>query len=228
MSKVETIIVHDEADVFIVADIHGCYDEFMEKLISMGFRMGEDICVAVGDLVDRGKNNEAMIALLEKHWFFTSKGNHEDFCVKGYFDSSIEFYHKLPNNGGEWFYQQSDEMQRYIIDKFNNLPILIELHYKGRKYGIVHADVPVNDWELLKEMVENDEYMSDGRSVVDHCLWARNVVNFDTVHIENVDRVFLGHTILPEIKHVGNCTFLDTGCVFSSQHNPYHLSIIKL
>ena len=46
--------------------------------------------------------------------------------------------------------------------------------------------------------------------------------------IAQVDNVFLGHTVLPEVAQVGNCTFLDTGGVFKKFDNGYKLSIVKL
>ena len=46
--------------------------------------------------------------------------------------------------------------------------------------------------------------------------------------IAQVDNVFLGHTVLPEVTQIGNCTFLDTGGVFKKYDNGYKLSIIKL
>ena len=31
---------------------------------------------------------------------------------------------------------------------------LLEVKYRGKKFGFVHADLPVEDWELLKEMLD--------------------------------------------------------------------------
>ena len=78
------------------------------------------------------------------------------------------------------------------------------------------------DWEeLKKEVTQNYKY--HGRSVTDLCMWTRDTVYKDTVDVKNIHRVFLGHTVLEEIKHVGNCTFLDTGVVFGGK-----LSIVNL
>ena len=59
--------------------------------------------------------------------------------------------------------------------------------------------------------------------MTDLCMWTRDTVYKDTVDVKNIHRVFLGHTVLEEIKHVGNCTFLDTGVVFGGK-----LSIVNL
>ena len=113
--------------------------------------------------------------------------------------------------------------------RLNKLPVLLEVSYRGKKFGFVHADVPVEDWELLKELVSNNDlHPTYDRSIIDMCLWSRNVVNKDHVNIAQVDNVFLGHTVLPEIKQVGNCTFLDTGGVFRKHSNEYKFSIVNL
>lgn len=221
--------IEDNRNVFVVGDIHGCYTDLINKLKEIGFNFNSDLLVAVGDLIDRGDENIKCFNLLKEHWFTTIKGNHEDFCVQGNSNYNVEFYHKMKNNGGEWFYQLDEDERNIIANRFKQLPVLIELKYKGKKYGFVHADVPVEDWELLKEMVENNDNQIDSeRSVIDACLWSRRIVEMDHVEIAQIDRVFLGHTVLPEIKHIGNCTFLDTGGVFKEHDKKYRLSIIKL
>lgn len=221
--------INSDVNVFVVGDIHGCYSLLMSKLEEVGFNKNTDMLIAVGDLVDRGKENEKCIGLLNEKWFTSVKGNHEDFCYKGMMDDSVRFYHRMKNNGGDWFYSLPDDLMTAIGKKLNDLPVLLELKYKGKKYGFVHADVPVEDWELLKEMVmNNDDQIGIERSIVDACLWSRRIVEMEHVNIAQVDRVFLGHTVLDDIKHVGNCTFLDTGGVFNEYDEKYKLSIIKL
>ena len=229
MTKVKYLEIDEDVNVFVVGDIHGAYSLLMAKLKEIKFNFNSDLLISVGDLVDRGAENEKCIGLLNEHWFTSIKGNHEDFCYKGMMDDHIKFYHRMRNNGGEWFYNLPEDLMEHIGRRLNQLPILLEVKYKGKKFGFVHADVPVEDWELLKEMVINDDIQIDSeRSVIDACLWSRRVVEMDSVTIAQVDNVFLGHTVLPEIKQVGNCTFLDTGGVFKKYDNGYDLSIVNL
>lgn len=229
MNKVKHLEIDEDVNVFVVGDIHGAYSLLMEKLKEIKFNFNSDLLISVGDLVDRGAENEKCVGLLNEHWFTSIKGNHEDFCYKGMMDDHIKFYHRMRNNGGEWFYNLPEDLMEYIGRRLNQLPILLEVKYKGKKFGFVHADVHVEDWELLKEMVINDDTQIDSeRSVIDACLWSRRIVEMDSVTIAQVDNVFLGHTVLPEIKQVGNCTFLDTGGVFKKHDNGYDLSIVNL
>ena len=230
--KVKYLEIDDDVNVFVVGDIHGAYTQLKDKLKEVGFNYNTDLLIAVGDLVDRGKENEKCVGLLNEHWFASIKGNHEDFCYKGMMDDHVKFYHRMSNNGGEWFYNLPEDLMYHIGNRLNQLPVILEVKYKGKKFGFVHADLPVQDWELAKEMLLNGDRI-DGRSFEDHLLWSRGIItdyenSGDIVNIAQVDNVFFGHTVLPRITQVGNCTFLDTGGCFKKHGNGYDLSIVKL
>ena len=218
----EYMDVDDDVNAYVVGDIHGCYKLLLQELDRIGFDKKRDILLGVGDLVDRGPENEECVMLLDQPWFKTTRGNHEQFCIEGYMDYGIEFYHKMKQNGGGWFYNLNFDLQRYIAEKFLKLPIAMEVRYKGKTYGLVHANLPVEDWELFKELLLNDDIFND-RSVVQSAMWDRDTSKKGQVEIAFVDRVYFGHTVFPEVTTVGNCTFIDTGSVFSRK-----LSIVKL
>lgn len=75
---------------FVIGDIHGCYDEFIELIEQMGVTK-DDLLISLGDIVDRGnksvelyeyfKNRENAIVLM---------GNHEQKHLKGVLSYSQE------------------------------------------------------------------------------------------------------------------------------------------
>jgi serine/threonine protein phosphatase 1 len=211
-------------NIYVVGDIHGCYSLLRAELLKLNFNEEEDLLIGVGDLVDRGPENMRCVELLDKKWFTTIRGNHEDFCIEGNSNNAVARSHCAPNNGGSWFYEQDEITRQCVVAQFEQLPYLIELHYKGEKIGFAHADVPVEDWEKLKEYVQ-DDWQLEHRSIRDYVVWARKLVYQPSCYpnIENIDRVYLGHTVLPNVKKVGNCYFIDTGAVFTS-----NLTILKL
>ena len=230
--KIKYLEIGEDVNVFVVGDLHGSSTLLKEKLKEVGFNFNTDLLIAVGDLVDRGNENEKCVGLLNEHWFTSIKGNHEDFCYKGMMDDHVKFYHRMSNNGGEWFYNLPEDLMYHIGNRLNQLPVMLEVKYKGKKFGFVHADLPVQDWELAKEMLLNGDNI-DGRSFEDHLLWSRGIItdyenSGKIVNIAQVDNVFFGHTVLPRITQVGNCTFLDTGGCFKKYDNGYNLSIVKL
>lgn len=226
MSLVQEITIADNINVYVVGDIHGCYDLLINELRRIGFDFEKDILIAVGDLVDRGVDSHKCVSLIDQKWFKTVMGNHEEFCIQGYNDhedNRHRFYHKMENNGGAWFYKLPIAEQAKIVEIFKQLPILLELQYKGKKYGFVHADLPYEDWELVKASVEAGDII-DERTVAYHCIWSRNLVyRRDTVNIALVDEVYFGHTPLKVPHKNGNCNFIDTGAVFGNK-----LTILKL
>ena len=197
--KIKYLEICEDVNVFVVGDLHGSSTLLKEKLKEVGFNFNTDLLIAVGDLVDRGNENEKCVGLLNEHWFTSIKGNHEDFCYKGMMDDHVKFYHRMSNNGGEWFYNLPDDLMYHIGNRLNQLPVMLEVEYKGKKFGFVHADLPVQDWELAKEMLLNGDNI-DGRSFEDHLLWSRGIITDyenlgDIVNIAQVDNVFFGHTV---------------------------------
>ena len=213
----------DKRNVYIVGDIHGCYDELMENLKRLEFDEEQDFLLSVGDLTDRGFKNEECVLLIDKPWFQAVRGNHEQTAMNGYYDADIMKSHIKAGNGGAWFYVLPDGIQRFIISEFDKLPIALEVEYKGVKYGVVHAEVPYDDWDEFKYHLEKNTIMPNGKDTRDATM--RNRVNYkkDTVHIKNIDMVYLGHTVSRGIKRVGNCSYIDTGAVFGR-----YLTVIKL
>lgn len=210
-------------NVYVVGDIHGCYDELMDNLRRVEFDEDQDFLISVGDLTDRGNKNEECVLLIDKPWFQAVRGNHEQTAMNGYFDYEIKKSHMKTGNGGAWFYALPDAIQRFIIAEFDKLPIALEVSYKGKKYGVVHAEVPYNDWNEFVTHLELNTMMPNGKDTRDATM--RNRVNYkkDYVKIENIDKVYLGHTVSRGIKIVGNCSYIDTGAVFGR-----YLTVIKL
>ena len=232
MKKIKYLNIDTDVNVYVVGDIHSCYSLLMEKLKGINFDFKHDLLISVGDIIDRGKENEKCIGLINETWFTSIRGNHEDFCVKGAHNPTIEYVHKAPNNGGSWFYDLPDDIRYRVADIFDSLPLMLEVNYLGKKFGFVHADIPYGDWELTKDALTQGVSIR-GRGVDEYLMWSRNLINMCLTEayqpiIDNIDHVFFGHTVLPKVSTFGNCTFLDTGAVFKQKGQPYDLSIIKL
>ena len=225
---IKQLMIPDDIRVFVVGDIHGSYTLLMNKLKEVDFDFNNDILIGVGDLIDRGDENLKCLELIDKKWFSSVRGNHEQFCIDGLNDPTTAYYHKMRNNGGEWFYKLSETTQRNITCQFEQLPLMLEVDYCGAKFGFVHAGLPVEDWELCKEMLISGDIWH-GRTMSEHLLWSRDLINGGkTVDVAGVHNVFFGHTVIPKVKQLGNCTFLDTGGVFKGTEHWCDLSIVNL
>lgn len=210
---------------FICGDIHGCYSLLYSELDKLNFDETKDRLFCTGDLVDRGPESLDVLDIIDKSWFHSVLGNHDLFACEFYankINTNMEFNESIYKlNGGDWFISLDTETQRIIANKFSKLPIAIELESKGELIGIVHADCPFNDWNIFKFELLFEE---PNRALILECIWNRDrIKNKDQTSINNIDRVYHGHTVLENVEVYGNRHYIDTGAVFYDK-----LTIIEL
>jgi serine/threonine protein phosphatase 1 len=143
--------------LYVVGDLHGCYDLLMYTLAENQFDFEHDMLISVGDLVDRGVQNRQCADLILQPWFKAVRGNHEQLCIKGLTDPEMQDIHRRAGSGGEWFYHLSAQEQQRLIGLFQQLPLVLEVNYGHKKYGFVHADISFADWDSFKQAIMDDE-----------------------------------------------------------------------
>lgn len=200
--------------LFVVGDIHGCFDLLEVELAKVGFNKAQDTLVSVGDLVDRGPQSALAISYLEKSWFKAIMGNHEAMCHPSYGGSP---WHCM--NGGDW-YNELPEPQKFVKPLLE-LPVTLKVEHNGKAYGFVHASVCGNrDWNRIEEIAEGFNKFDEHPFLWDRTdfygakqLMQGAAKGWDESHftIENIEHVYFGHTPIKEPMTVGNCTWLDTG-----------------
>lgn len=202
--------------VYIIGDLHGKYKEFISFLDKIDFDFENDLIVSVGDLVDRGEDSLSCFNLLYKSWFIAVRGNHEDFCTHGNYSLETKNIHIL--NGGDWFYNLPSDVRKSITHKIDSIPLCITLHIRGKKYGIIHADILHDDWECFVNDISKEDDMTINRT-----LWGRGritkIKNNVSVNenIKNIEHIYFGHTVCKDKITYGNTTYLDTGLVFGGK-----------
>lgn len=160
--------------MYVMADIHGQYDMFIELLEKIGLT-DTDTLYVLGDILDRGPNPiKVMQKLMDMPNAVCIVGNHElmaleclQFLMKEITDSSIgKLDEKMMSNIVTWQYNGSsttlDEFRRLdtgskwdIIDFIRDFSIYEEVSAGGRNYLLVHAglgnyspDKDVEDYSL--------------------------------------------------------------------------------
>lgn len=219
MNHVQSIDGSVFKSVYVVGDLHGSYQLLMSQLTTIDFDFENDLLICTGDLIDKGKENLECISLIDKPWFKTVRGNHEEMCIKGLFDLKLRQLHE--RNGGVWFYQLPSHHQYKIIKSFEDLPLVIELQLQEKKIGVVHADIDIHEWGAFKADIVQGNYEIQGmNSAYENALWGRGRIknysdNYDVV--ENIDEIYLGHTIVREMTQIDNCYYLDVGSSFTNK-----------
>lgn len=209
-NKIKELFLDNNQRLFICGDLHGTISLLESSLASLGFKEGYDVLLGVGDLVDRGEESEKTLRkfLFDKTGsYFSVRGNHEDFMVDN--DWELQLY-----NGGQWVLD-IDEDSRVLYGKLidQKLPYAIEVIHKGKVYGVVHAEVPIefSNWDDFCDVLLHNKQLQK------ECLWNRDIVygfNRKDKHLEGIDYVFHGHTPMDDSLEICNRVYIDTGATF--------------
>lgn len=221
---------------YIIADIHGCYTEFLELLDKIGFCDDDELFV-LGDAMDRGPEPIKVIQdLMYRSNVTYILGNHDDMMLKSLRklavdiseaslidlsdDDFISYYHWLGEGGAvteEQFRRLSHEERRDVLDFLECAATYEIIEDDGKLYILVHAGI--HNFDPEKEM---DEYNPTD------FLWER--MDYEKQYFPS-DRIFLvtGHTPTMMIRedqkpfayqengHIA----LDCGCVFGGNLAAY-------
>ncbi|AYG45151.1 serine/threonine protein phosphatase [Pseudomonas sp. Leaf58] len=190
-----------------VGDIHGHFQRLVQCLEAVAFNPAVDRLFSVGDLVDRGPYSDAALAWLAQPWFHAVQGNHEALAITrlrgGRLD--LEMYRAA---GGGWFLELPYLEQLRFVERFEQLPLAIEVQTAEGLVGLLHADSPFPDWDVLRSCLELD----DDPDVREVCQWSRRRLKKDDNRPVNGLRALLvGHTPVLQAKQLGNVWHLDTG-----------------
>ena len=143
---------------YVVSDIHGEYDKFVEILDKIGLK-DEDTLYVLGDIVDRGPNPiKTLLKLMKMPNAICIVGNHELMALDGlrFLNSNItsELMESIDaellgnlidwqRNGSETtineFRQLDQEMRREVFNFVISFSMYEEITVCSRKYLLVHA-----------------------------------------------------------------------------------------
>ena len=108
--------------------------------------------------------------------------------------------------------------QKEIAFAFECLPWMIEVEMpNGTTFGIVHADVPLNDWNKAKERLYQEDEQVKNFLIWDRTRWKGTLVG-DVVGVEHV---LVGHTPVESVVQENNIIRLDTGAVFLNKFQEF-------
>ena len=171
--------------IYVMSDIHGCYDEYIKLLDLIHFNDNDTLYV-LGDVIDRGPYS---IKVLQHMMMYSNIipiiGNHEymaiivlkKLCVE-IDDSNIEDYlteDDMMNymnwclDGGyktiEEFRKLSLEEKEDILDYLSEFSLYEEVNVNGKDYLLVHAGLEpfnnkknIDDYELSEIIFKAPDY----------------------------------------------------------------------
>lgn len=215
--------------IFVVSDLHGHYHLLHEALRNAGFDSTKDLLFVLGDWTDRGPDSRYVLDYVNEPWIHSLQGNHERMFIDG-FESHWHPTNRsvltLRAHGGDWIWNSGlTDLDKILIhEAFTNMPLGMELLLPtGHKVGMIHAEVPYNDWNKWLA-ITSAELEWDGMATAQ---WARTWYSKKYMgEVQGVDCVLVGHTPTDttNVEQLGNMVFIDGGSFFSSKINLVELT----
>ena len=182
--------------IYVISDIHGHYDEFIEMLKMIGFK-DEDELYVLGDCIDKGpKSIDTLLYCLEHENIHMCLGNHEFMMYQyiraikqdNWFDKKYYQAQWFGNNFGRKTYDQFMKLPPYkreqVYRKLYNMPLCFpEVSVGGKDYYLVHS----SPLKVNQEVVPRTNNCKDDE--IENSVWARDVMRIDG------KIVIHGHTI---------------------------------
>lgn len=190
--------------VWVVSDIHGCYQWLMDALKRRHFNPYEDLLISVGDIIDRGPDCVKCLQLMDEKWFRAVRGNHEQMALDAIENNDFALW---MSNGGIWFSALEDKRNALrLLNACRDLPHIIEITCANGLNVIAHADYPAA------------EYVWNKPVSAQRLLWDRDRLMGFMVGkgqgIQGADHFWFGHTPLDKRYDFNNLHYIDTGAVF--------------
>ena len=206
-------VVGDKA-VFIIGDVHGCYDELVE-LIQLAKTVESNILfVFVGDLVNKGPKSVEVIHLLRSmgNDVWAVRGNHDEVTLREVRSVRSDSNYNIPARYS-WIKGLSNDDINYLSE----LPYTISI--PSHKALIVHAGIvpglPLEQQQLnsltnMRNIIEPDHVFSyrltSTNKIDEGKCWAS--------YWPGPDRVYFGHDARRNFQEHPHATGLDTGCLY--------------
>lgn len=200
-------------EVFVIGDVHGCYDELVEILETSGVRNNPNaIVILVGDLINKGPKSREVINLVREIGAYSVRGNHDQKMLNRRLKLAADKTYALEKKN-EWILELSEDEVAFM----SSLPYTISI--PSLNAIIVHAGLMPNrpltqdePWDLM--MMRNvipektdegvcykaEKHHKPGEPWAD--VWP------------GPEHVFYGHDAKRGLRLSPHATGLDSGCVY--------------
>lgn len=202
--------------VYVMSDIHGCYDEFM-KMLDLIQLKEDDTLYILGDVIDRGNGSLQILDYIMSHKNIKMLlGNHEDLFLKWYeHNKFLKFCYFL-----NWmsalprciFYKQfkmlKKSKQKEYVEFLKNLPLYEILKFNNEEYFLVHAGI--NCTKKINEQEPKDFLWAKG--FVDAKNSSKYIIIFGHTMTKNISNDFIKNTENKILKYDKRIA-IDCACV---------------
>ncbi|XP_072029306.1 bis(5'-nucleosyl)-tetraphosphatase PrpE [asymmetrical]-like [Amphiura filiformis] len=204
-------------DVFVIGDVHGCYDELVALLEKAGVRNNPNVIIIfVGDLINKGPKNKEVLRLVRDIGALSVRGNHDQKSlyqvVKLKEDETYPIRSKY-----EWLRLLDDT----DIELLSQLPFTISI--PSLDAMIVHAGLvpghplPEQDpWDMMKMRNVMENINSDGSKSYEAIEDLQPGHSWSKMW-PGPEHVYYGHDARRRLNKSPYATGLDSGCVYGGE-----------
>lgn len=213
--------------IYVMSDLHGCYEEYCKALELIDFS-SEDTLYVLGDIVDRGKEPIKILQdMMMRDNVYPIIGNHdymamsvlrkltveitEDNYETHLTEEDMEAYYRWMQDGGhvtiEQFKALSFEEKQDILDYMDEFALYEEISVNGRDYILVHAGL-----EPFDENKNLDDYGL--QMIFKRCNYDRKYFDDKYVITGHTPTVMIDPAYRGKIYEKNHHIAIDCGCVF--------------
>lgn len=222
MKLFQELVIPDDKELYIIGDLHGCYDLYKKGSHVLGIR-DEDVVISLGDLTDRGTDNfKCVVEFTRKENRYAIRGNHEDMMIRGLIDNLREYYECWYQNGGHTVVDEVNiEGAELLAEMVKDLPVVLLVHHRGRKLAFIHGGWPsVFEYLALPDIPVQKMAPNMEAGFAEMLMWDRDMVEcakegMKLPLVKGVDYVFHGHSYVKKPLINGNRVYMDTGSCFN-------------
>ena len=230
--KVQYLPLNTLGKDYVVGDLHGCYVLLILLLHQIKFNPNVDRLISVGDLVDRGNDSLECFNLLNRTWFHSVLGNHEDllrYSVLLFLSENQALptkYNAVPlqagavnhfMNGGKWVGEAglTIELAMNWLVKLNSMPIILVVGKDtNSRYNVVHSELLSYGNSVSDDMIDSHSNDLDSMEMIwGRNIFAQNPMISDETQSKDLSITFSGHTIQDKIEKRARQVNIDT-CAF--------------
>lgn len=232
--------------IYVIADIHGCYDEYIALLEKINFN-DEDELFVLGDVVDRGPEPMKVLQdMMMRPNVYPILGNHDYIALKVLrklcveineenvenhlnADDMMDYLYWMQDGGQstvEKFRKLSEEEKEDILEYLQEFTLYEDVMAGGKRFILAHADLHGLDLHgYMEDLSENLDNMDFSDFIFHRADYDRRYFKDENIFLVT------GHTPTFSIRDDGKAFVyeknghiaIDCGCVYGKRLAAYCL-----
>jgi serine/threonine protein phosphatase 1 len=214
---------------FVVGDLHGHLSLFKQELDRLGFDPHCDRVLSVGDLIDRGPESLATLALIEEPWFHAVLGNHELMFLQR-MRSRVEQADRtrpISSAGNDWVANAiagERSLLARLVQRVATLPLAIHVD-ASVPFNVTHANLPRIEATsgapagVQSICAQEAEKLTSSRTRIGEAIKAaqlvlrfeHHIVRTSQTPLAELPMTYAGHSPVREVSVHGSYVYVDQG-----------------